>query len=193
LEIQNQEIKENKTENSENKIIKFKDSKIVKEDEGNMIKSWMINKDDFSTILLYRATRDGDTLDKICEKCEGKGPTIHAFKLTNGFRFGIYVNKELIKEQEITDSSIFIFSLTNKKKYFPKNKNKIHLKSLFNTYLFNSVCDGNSIAVNNNCLNSNKIWINYQMLSNCNQVELCGLYKEDYTSLLDYEVFQIKY
>ena len=71
-------------------------------------------------------------------------------------------------------------------KYFPKNKNKIHLKSLFNTYLFNSVCDGNSIAVNNNCLNSN-------MLSNCNQVELCGLYKEDYTSLLDYEVFQIKY
>jgi hypothetical protein len=26
-----------------------------------LIKSWMINKDDFSTILLYRATRDGDT------------------------------------------------------------------------------------------------------------------------------------
>ena len=79
MEIQNQEKKENKTENSENKIIKFKDSKIVKEDEGNLIKSWMINKDDFSTILLYRATRDGKTLDKICEKCEGKGPTIHAF------------------------------------------------------------------------------------------------------------------
>lgn len=193
LEIQNQDKKENKAENRENKIIKFKDSKIVKEDEGELIKSWMINKDDFSTILLYRATRDGDTLDKICEKCEGKGPTIHVIKLTNGFRFGIYVNKELIKGQEIKDPSIFVFSLTNKKKYYPKDKDKIHLNGLFSSYLFCSDCNGCRIFISNNCLNSNKIWINNQMLSNCKQEELCGLYKDDYTSILDYEVFQIKY
>jgi len=29
--------------NNENKIIKFKDSKIIKEDEGDIIKNWMIN------------------------------------------------------------------------------------------------------------------------------------------------------
>ena len=193
LEIQNQDKKENKAENRENKIIKFKDSKIVKEDEGELIKSWMINKDDFSTILLYRATRDGDTLDKISEKCEVKGPTIHVIKLTNGFRFGIYVNKELIKGQEIKDPSIFVFSLTNKKKYYPKDKDKINLNSLFSSYLFCSDCNGCCIFMNNNCLNSNNIYINNQMLSNCKQEELCGLYKADYTSLLDYEVFQIKY
>jgi hypothetical protein len=142
-----------------------------------------------SVQFCYIEQQEMEILDKICEKCEGKGPTIHVFKLTNWFRFGIYVNKELIKGQEIKDPSIFVFSLTNKKKYFPKDKNKIHLNSLFNTNLFRSECNGNCISVNNKCLNSNEIWINYQMLSNCNQVELCGLYKEDFTSLLDYEVF----
>ena len=102
--------------NNEKKIIKFKDSKIIKEDEGDIIKNWMLNKDDFNTILLYSATRDGDTVEKCCEKCEGKGPTIHVFKLTNGFRFGIYVHKDLLKNSEIKDPSIFAFSLTNKKK-----------------------------------------------------------------------------
>jgi hypothetical protein len=32
----------------------------------------MLNKDDFNTKLLYSATRDGDTVEKCCEKCEGK-------------------------------------------------------------------------------------------------------------------------
>ena len=94
--------------NDENKVIKFKDSKIIKEDEGNMIKNWMINKDEFNTMLLYSATRDGDTVEKICEKCENKGPTIHVFKLANGFRFGIYVQKKLLKESKF---KILVFSL----------------------------------------------------------------------------------
>ena len=55
-------------------------------------------------------------------------------------------------------------------------------------------CDGSCIWVYNNCLSSNKIWINSESLSNCDQKELCGLYKKDYnTSLLEYEVFHIKY
>ena len=32
----------------------------------------MLNKDDFNTILLNSATRDGDTIEKCYEKCEGK-------------------------------------------------------------------------------------------------------------------------
>ena len=118
LEIINQEKKEIKLEktNDEKKMTKFKDSKIIKEDEGEIIKNWMINKDDFNTILLYSATKDGDTVEKICEKCEGKEPTIHVFKLTNGFRFGIFVQKALIKSSEIKDPSLFVFSLTNKKR-----------------------------------------------------------------------------
>ena len=68
----------------------------------------MINKDEFNTMLLYSATRDGDTVEKICEKCENKGPTIHVFKLTNEFRFGIYVLKNLLKESKI---QVLIFSL----------------------------------------------------------------------------------
>ena len=194
LEMQNKENKEITAEknNNENKGIKFKDSKIIKEDEGNMIKNWMINKDDFNTILLYRATRDGDTAEKICEKCEKKGPTIHVFKLTNGFRFGIYVQKDLLKESKIEDPSFFAFSLTNKKRYYPKNKESIYLQYLFKDYLFYSCCNGN-IDVNNNCLNPNRIWINNEMLSNCNQEELCGLYKKDYATLSEYEVFQMKY
>lgn len=75
----------------------------------------MLNKDDFNTILLNSATRDGDTIEKCYEKCEGKGPTIHVFKLTNGFRFGIYAHKNLLKNSEIKDPSIFAFSLTNKR------------------------------------------------------------------------------
>ena len=150
----------------------------------------MLNKDDFNTILLNSATRDGDTIEKYYEKCEGKGPTIHVFKLTNGFRFGIYVHKDLLKNSEIKDPSIFVFSLTNKKKYEPKSKETVHLEQLF---LFCMSCDGNAIYAYNNCLASNKIWINYNSLSNCNPQELCGLYKEDNTSLLEYEVFHIKY
>ena len=153
----------------------------------------MLNKDDFNTILLYSATRDGDTIEKCCEKCEGKGPTIHVFKLTNGFRFGIYVHKDLLKNCEIKDPSIFAFSLTNKKKYEPKNKETVHLNSLFKDYLFDMSCDGRDITAYNNCLASNKMWINYKSLSNCNPQELCGLYKEEDTTLLEYEIFHIKY
>ena len=54
-------------------------------------------------------------------------------------------------------------------------------------------CDGYSISASNNCLASNKMWINYKSLSNCNPQELCGLYKEEDTTLLEYEVFHIKY
>ena len=178
--------------NNENKVIKFKDSKIIKEDEGNMIKNWMVNKDEFNTILLYRATRDGDTVEKIGEKCENKGPTIHVFKLTNGFRFGIFVQKDLLKESKIEDPSLFAFSLTSNKKYYPKSKESIHLQYLFKGYLFNSCCNG-SIYVSNNCLNPNNIWINNEMLSNCNQEEFCGLYKKDNATLSEYEVFQMIY
>ena len=179
--------------NNEKKIIKFKDSKIIKEDEGDIIKNWMLNKDDFNTILLYSATRDGDTIEKCCEKCEGKGPTIHVFKLTNGFRFGIYAHKNLLKNSEIKDPSIFAFSLTNKRKYEPKNKENVNLNHLFKDYLFCMICDGCWIYPVNNCLSSNKMWINYKSLSNCNTQELCGLYKDEWTTLLEYEVFHIKY
>ena len=153
----------------------------------------MLNKDDFNTILLNSATRDGDTIEKYYEKCEGKGPTIHVFKLTNGFRFGIYVHKDLLKNSEIKDPSIFAFSLTNKKKYYPHNKETAHLNYLFKDHLIYMECDGYSISTSNNCLASNKIWINYKSLSNCNPQELCGLYKDDNTTLLEYEVFHIKY
>lgn len=195
LENQNTEKTETNhgTSMIENKISKFKDSKIIKEDEGNMVKNWMVNKDDFNTILLYRASRDGDTIEKISEKCQGKGPTIHLFKLTNGFRFGIYVQKDLIKESQIYDHSLFVFSLTNKIKFYPCDKGAIFLQNLFKDYLFFSSCNGSSISVSNVCLNSNKIWINYKMLSNCNPEQLCGLYKDENTSLLDYEVFLMKY
>ena len=54
------------------------------------------------------------------------------------------------------------------------------------------ICD-NSISVYNNCLASNRMWINYNSLSNCNPQELCCLYKDDYTTLLEYEIFLIKY
>ena len=153
----------------------------------------MLNKDDFNTILLYSATRDGDTIEKCCEKCEGKGPTIHVFKLTNGFRFGIYAHKNLLKNSEIKDPSIFAFSLTNKRKYEPKNKENVNLNHLFKDYLFCMICDGCWIYPVNNCLSSNKMWINYKSLSNCNTQELCGLYKDEWTTFLEYEVFHIKY
>ena len=55
------------------------------------------------------------------------------------------------------------------------------------------ICEGSSISANNNCLDSNKMWINYKSLSNCNPQELCELYKDDNTTLLEYEVFYIKY
>ena len=206
----NKEITSEKN-NNENKVIKFKDSKIIKEDEGNMIKFWMMNKDEFNTILLYRATRDGDTVEKIFEKWESKGPTIHVFKLTNGFRFGIYVQKELFKEFQINDPCFFAFSLTNKKKYYPINKESIYLKYLFKDgfyYTIIQIFDNEfkkeinlfypewnnvNIHVNNHCLNPNQIWINNEMLGYCIQEEFCGLYKKDNATLSKYEVFQMIY
>ena len=188
--INNINIHETGIDNS-NMMDKFKVSKIIKEDEVNLIKNWMLNKEDFNTLLLYRATRDGDTLEKIQEKCEGKGPTIHLFKLTNGF--SVYVQKDLIKKKQKNDHAIFAFSLNNKKKYYPHNKEDTHISDLFNSYIFNVVSGGNSIIVYNRCLSSDKVWINYKMLHDCNPQEFCGLYKDEYTSLLDYEVFQIKY
>ena len=98
-----------------------------------------------------------------------------------------------MKESKIQDPCFFAFSLTNHKKYYTKNKTSIYLQNLFKSYLFFSNCDGCCIEVNNNCLNPNQIWINNEMLSNCNQEEFCGLYKKDNATLLEYEIFQMKY
>lgn len=115
--------------------------------------------------------------------------TVHLFKLTNGFRFGIYSQKDLIKQVAIHDPSIFAFSLNNKIKNYPKSKENVKLENLFNNYLFKIDCIDSSICVYNNCLGSDKIWINYKMSSNSKLQELCGLYKDENTCLLDYEVF----
>lgn len=92
------EIENKKIENKKIEKIKF-DSKIINNiDEvifiiKQLIAKYSIEKlEYFNSILLYRATRDGDDHNSFYNKVENKRKTLSIVKTTKGVRFGCYLD-----------------------------------------------------------------------------------------------------
>ena len=92
-----------------------------------LIKNWInnINNESSKIIkakILYKLSKDGDSIDTFHQKCDNNSPTLLLVETTNGRKFGGYttcvwsVNKGGKK-----DGKTFLFSLDEKKLYKKKN------------------------------------------------------------------------
>ena len=68
----------------------FFNSKILGENDKNLLISWLPNKPS-KIKLLFDTTRDGDYSSTFHDKCDGKCPTLVVIKSNTGYIFGGYV------------------------------------------------------------------------------------------------------
>ena len=136
---QNKEINEMKEQiniflnyikGKENKILGLKNSLIIKNniEYNKLIKSWINPNKKIEGELLYRLSRDGDTISKFHELCDNKGPTLTLFKTTDGNKGGIYTPLSWDSTSgSKNDLETFLFNLNICKKYKKiKNDNSIY-------------------------------------------------------------------
>jgi len=100
------------------------DSKILKTtDQSLMLKKWISNGS-VRFKLLWRGTRDGFTSTAFHAKCDKFKPTITLASATTGKIFGGFTDQDwtVISNYKPT-SNAFLFSITNKEKYFIKQSN----------------------------------------------------------------------
>ena len=180
------------------KILPLKSSKILQENEIDLVINWLKNNnndnikfENISFELLYRASRDGDSSSTFHKLCDGKGPTIIFIKNEDDFRFVGYTSKKwkCCNESE-SDSSSFLFSLTNKEKYLLKNtndKNAIYHCENNSLGFGDGGCD---LYVGNNCF-TNK---NFKCYSYSYQFDNKKMYNEKESFYIkDYKVYLVMF
>ena len=104
---------------------KIMDSIIINDENVfNMLKNWINPNVSMNFELLYRGTRDGDSVNNFYLKCEYKSPTISIIKTEKGKIIGGYTTIPWINENisYISDENTFIFSVDSKEKYNVKKK-----------------------------------------------------------------------
>ena len=188
-QIKNIKEQQNKVKN------KFEDSKIISANEYDMISDWISPNKKIELNLLYRASRDGDTIKDFHDKCDNKGSTFCIFQLENGYIIGGYSSISWkYSGRKVKDANAFVCSITNKEKYDLKNKNGyavFHDNSCGpNFWGGNGFSD---IFIFGNCLKSNKgIQVNSSAY-NSSIKQLIGIESNSrlLLKLKDYEVYQV--
>jgi len=136
IKQKNKKIEELTKKNNELKNELYK-SNILNPDEINLVINWIKNNNNFNNVsfkLLYSAKKNGDSASTFHKLCDEKGPTIIFVKNEDDLRYGGFTSISWKNDDENnSDSSSFLFSLTNKEKYLLKNKN-----------------DGNAVSSNKN-------------------------------------------
>ena len=181
------------------KILPLKSSKILQENEIDLVINWLKNNnndnikfENISFELLYRASWDVDSSSTFHKLCDGKGPTIIFIKNEDDFRFGGYTSKKwkCCNESE-SDSSSFLFSLTNKEKYLLKNTNdKKAINHCDIDYSFGFGYHEFDLFITNNCF-TNK---NISCYSYSYQFDNKKMYNEKESFFIkDYEVYLVMF
>ena len=98
------------------KNAKLLDSLIVtKTDDINLLKKWISPHKNVTFNLIYRATRDGDTVEDFHRMCDYQSPTIVLCKTPGEYIFGGYTtlnyNNQKNKIFKLLDEKAFVFSL----------------------------------------------------------------------------------
>jgi len=136
IETQNEQINELKNKLEEKNNLKlsnqnilniFNDSLIINQNKRyiSYLKKW-INPNDklFTTQLLFRKSKNGDSFDEFHRLCDNQGKTLVLIQAEEGFIIGGYTTKDWNTTGKwYKDNSSFLFSLT-KGRIFPIKKNQ---------------------------------------------------------------------
>ena len=152
---ENFKIKELKLKNTNESLFNGNLSKIVISEEEISFLKEIVPDSNFS--LLYRATIDGDAFTTFHSKCDGQGPTIVLFKTDKNRKWGAYTDYPWNSSSGCDHSkntNYFLFSITNEKKYKPKN-GVTRANGGHNSVWF---CDTIGISNKNESILCNKWW-----------------------------------
>ena len=115
-------IKQNQIKDLNNKIENL-DSLICNEEDNILIKNYINSKQIIKAELLYRLTKDGNSIQKFHELCDNKGATLVLYRTQNGMKLGGFspLSWDIKTGGYKNDWDTFVFSLTRKEKYPKKS------------------------------------------------------------------------
>ena len=166
------------------------DSLIInKKEDVELIGSWISPDKKVGFQLLYRATRDGDTVNDFHNKVDNKSPILVIGKTPKEYIFGGYttVNMKYNKDRYIADSEAFVFSLNRKKKFITNDKNQAIYSLSDYCIIFGN--GSNSLQIENNILTGQNHWSN----PNGSYGSNLNLTESKYFSINEFEVFQVSF
>jgi len=193
LILKKEKEERDKIENEKKEIINnnFSDSSIIENYEDKcMISNWIKPNTKIKLELLFKASRDGDSIFTFNQKVAGKSPTLVIVKNTVGFIFGGFTSMEWnMNENYQNDYSAFIFSINNKRKYEIKGEaagNAIYKNN--SLFAFGS---GHDFAIYDQCTTRNDNYANCGSTYRNNSFnELTGDYN---FRVQECEVYQVIY
>ena len=125
--------------------------KYQKSNELDLIKSWINSTLDtrasIELQLIYKKSRDGDTINDFHRYCDGRGRTVTIIETKEGLKFGGFKNDSWDRKGWKKNNKDFVFSLTRKTKYSHNNNGD-------STYSNDDyICFGNSSNNGDICFN----------------------------------------
>lgn len=122
-----------------NDLLKI-NSLIIKDNANykKILKDWINPDINLSGKLLYRLTRDGETISKFHELCNNKGPTLTIFQVEDGNIGGLFTPLSWNDISEMkNDMKSFLFNLSKCKKYEKaKNDFSIYARSDYGPWCY---------------------------------------------------------
>ena len=154
LKSENSNLKEkiNKIENDIKDLLQFKneimeerkisiDSNIINNNFSykKSLKKWINPNQSIKFELLYRLTKDGDSISTFHNKCDNISPTLVLAESLDGYKFGGFTTCTWdTKNQDKKDGKTFLFSLNKnqkfEKKYNQNNNRDIYAYSNYGPY-----------------------------------------------------------
>ena len=172
----------------ENSISNLKEESIIitKNEDMELINSWISTNKNIKYKLLYRSSKDGDKASDFHRLCDNIGPTLTIGKTPGNYIFGGFTKAKWEKKKEIPDSDAFVFSLNQKKKFDSKNKKA----SISNQTNYGPIFGDGAYAIDiyDNILSGKNHWSNPKN----SYGENLGLTEDKYFSLVELEVFLVE-
>jgi len=168
------------------------DSEIIKQTEDlEFLTKRLINNDEnlkqkkINYNLIYRATRDGDSLNNFHNRVDNKRSHLSIIETYKGLKFGVFI-EQLLKQtgNSLNDNKSFVFSLNLKKIYNAK----------YGAYNINDSSGclidlyGHPICIVENCLSNNK---SYTCVKSKADNSYTG-FEKDYELNNNEQFFQVK-
>ena len=138
-DLNERNLKKSLKENYQLKRIKIQSS-IIKKNETNKLslKKWINPKKYIRTELLYKLSRDGDSINEFHKRCDNKSPTLILIESIDGNKFGGYTKSTWDGDIGKNDGESFLFSLSKnmkyEKKYNPTNNRDIVCGTSYGPY-----------------------------------------------------------
>ena len=139
------------------------------------------------TQILYRLTKDGDSLNTFHNLCDNISPTLVLVESIDGYKFGGYTTLSWDTfSHGKKDDKTFLFSL-NKNKIFKKREDKLKERDIYCSSSYGPDFGGNDLYFNNNMKECYSCAPYYFL----NNKDLANNYNNDKIEIKEIEIYKI--